>query len=113
MLSQYVANCSVIMDSTQCWLDLSGRRTWIPFIYLSVQGDDLDVKLCYACQSSWENLGVMKLFRKSRKSKALSMHLALYSNDIKIYCGWMVTFKASQSYIYLIIIICTSVYIHY
>ena len=42
-------------------------------------------------------------FRESKKRKALTMQLALCSNDIKIYCGWRVTFKATQSYINLII----------
>ena len=44
----------------------------------------------------------IKLFRKNKKRKALTMQLALCSNDIEIYCGWRVTFKATQPYINLI-----------
>ena len=47
-------------------------------------------------------LNFMKLFRKNKKRKALTMQLALYSNDLMIYCGWRVTFKATQPYINLI-----------
>ena len=69
---------------------LSQRRTWIPFIYLlSVQGEGLDKILLF-----------MSIFLER---KALTMQLALRSNDIKIYCGWRVTFKATQPSITLLI----------
>ena len=44
----------------------------------------------------------VKLFRKNKKRKALTMQLALCPKDIKIYYGWRVTFKATQQMIELV-----------
>ena len=60
--------------------------------------EGLDVKFCYLFISVFLlelSFNFMELFRKSKKNKALAMQLALCSNDIKIYCGWRVTFKAT------------------
>ena len=55
----------------------------------------LQVKFCYSYQSFWESLATfMKLFRKNKERKLLTMQLALCFNDIRIYYGLRVTLKA-------------------
>ena len=50
------------------------------------------------------SVNFVKSFGENKKRKALTMQLALYSNDKKIYCELRVTFKATQPYINPIII---------
>ena len=55
LLSQFVANCSASMDSTQSRLDLE-LKEYMDSLHLPLCAkQSLKIIFCYSCQSSWES----------------------------------------------------------
>ena len=80
LLSQFAANCSTSIDSTQSRLDflVKGGHGFPSFTSLCNERSGSKILLI---MSIFLSVKFMKLFRKSKKSKALTMQLALRSRD--------------------------------
>ena len=85
------------MDSTQPRLDFESKED-VDSLHFPVHKARSASKILLFMSIFLREFSVnfMKLFRKNKKRKTLTMQLALSSNDIKIRCVWKATFEATQ-----------------